>query len=61
VTTALADALGSAMLVALTVTRAGDGTEPGAEYAPAELMIPTVPLPPAIPLTFQLTVETDAF
>ena len=40
--------------VAVTVTVAGDGTEFGALYAPDWLTVPTVPLPPTMPFTFQV-------
>jgi hypothetical protein len=49
----------SATLVAVTVTIGGDGTAAGAIYvaplAPLATMVPTVELPPAIPLTLQVT------
>jgi hypothetical protein len=39
-TVALADLLGSACDVTVTVTSAAEGTEPGAVYNPVELMVP---------------------
>src|SRR5215831_395769 len=41
--------------VAFTVTVAGFGMEPGAVYNPDAVMVPTVGLPPAVPLTCQVT------
>jgi hypothetical protein len=61
VTAALADFVGSAAEVALTVTTEGLGTDEGARYRPDELIVPTVELPPAIPFTFQATVLFDVF
>jgi hypothetical protein len=55
VTLALADAVESATLVALIATVAGLGTHQGAVYTPDVEIVPTVPLPPAMPLTFQVT------
>ena len=55
VTAAFAVLLGSATAVALTVTTAGFGTVFGARYRPDVLIVPTDPLPPLIPLTFQIT------
>jgi len=40
---------------AATVTVAGLGTELGAVYSPVAVMVPDVELPPAVPLTFQVT------
>ncbi len=55
VTEALTDLVGSALLTTLTVTTAGDGTDLGDAKSPLEPIRPTVLLPPAIPLTFQVT------
>jgi hypothetical protein len=41
--------------VALTVTTLGFGTLTGARYVPEALMVPDALLPPAMPLTFQMT------
>jgi hypothetical protein len=50
----------SAALVAVTVTVGGEGGAAGAVYvaplAPLATMVPTVALPPAIPLTLHVTV-----
>ena len=46
---------GLATLVALTFTLAGLGGTPGAVYRPAADIVPTAALPPAIPLTLQVT------
>lgn len=54
VTDAVAVLVGSAADVALTVTVDGDGTELGARYNPAWLIVPTVELPPVMPLTFHV-------
>lgn len=48
----------SAWLVAVTVTPAGDGIICGAAYMPVAEIVPTLELPPAIPLTLQ---ETPVF
>jgi hypothetical protein len=53
VTDAVAVFVGSAADVALTVTVAGDGTEFGAVRSDW-LTVPTVPLPPTMPFTFQV-------
>jgi hypothetical protein len=45
----------SAALVAVTVTLPPEGTTDGAEYSPFVDTVPTVELPPAIPLTPQVT------
>ncbi len=55
VTTALAEADASAVLTAVTLTLAGEGTATGARYKPAALMVPRVELPPVTPFTFQIT------
>ena len=55
VTVAVADLVGSATLVAVTVTVAGDGIVPGAVYKPVELMVPhAAPVQPA-PETLKVT------
>ena len=54
VTAALALVFPSAAATAETVTEE-DGTLAGALYAPSELMVPRVALPPVIPFTFQVT------
>jgi hypothetical protein len=58
-----ADALaeGTATEVAVTVTVAGDGTLVGAVYSPDVEIVPTVALPPATPLTAQVTVVSVVF
>jgi len=46
----------TALLLACTVTVDGAGTAAGAVYSPVtESIKPTVPLPPAVPLTSQVT------
>jgi hypothetical protein len=54
VTVAEADFVESAWLVAVTVTFEPEGTAEGAEYRPLE-MVPTLELPPVVPLTDQVT------
>ena len=61
VTEALPEAEGSATLWALTGTVLGDGTELGAVYNPLGVMVPTVELPPMMPLTFHVTAWFDEF
>ena len=51
---ALADALGWAALCAVTTT-AVMGIVPGAVYRPLAEIVPTVDVPPKVPLTSQLT------
>ncbi|HEY6904796.1 MAG TPA: hypothetical protein VI216_10855 [Candidatus Acidoferrales bacterium] len=59
VTLALPDLEASSALVAATVTAAGEGGADGAAYvavdAPVPAIVPIVELPPAIPLTLQVT------
>ena len=55
VTIAEPDLLLSVWFVAVTVTFAGLGTDAGAVYRPEVDTVPTVELPPATPLTLQLT------
>jgi len=49
----------SAILVALTLTAGGAGTEAGAKYValspPVLAIVPTLELPPEIPFTLQVT------
>lgn len=45
-----------AELVAVTVTLFGLGSEAGAVYTPAEVIVPAVDEPPGVPFTDQLTV-----
>ncbi len=47
--------LGFAALIACTETCAGFGITDGAVYKPALVMVPTVALPPVMPLTAQVT------
>jgi hypothetical protein len=61
VTAAPAILVGSAAAVALTVTFEGFGTAVGARYSPDELIVPTVALPPVMPLTFQITEWFELF
>jgi hypothetical protein len=49
------DLVESAADTAVTVTVAGEGTVIGAVYTPDVEIIPTVALPPAVPLTLQFT------
>src|SRR6266849_9291581 len=51
---------GLAVLVACTVTVFGAGSEAGGVYRPLALIVPKVELPPAIPLTAQVTVAGDS-
>ena len=65
VTVACPLAVELATLVAATVTDPPDGTVAGAVYNPAELIVPTVVLPPWTPFTDHVTPvfvvpETDA-
>ena len=55
VTWADIDLVESAADTAVTVTVAGEGTVIGAVYTPDAEIIPTVALPPAVPLTLQFT------
>jgi hypothetical protein len=50
----------SATDTAVIVTVAGVGTVMGAVYTPDAEIIPTVALPPAVPLTLQLTAVLEA-
>jgi hypothetical protein len=59
VTEAEALALGSATLVALTVTSFGDGGTSGAVYTPAVLIVPTVLFPLTVPFTAHETLLLD--
>jgi len=61
VTPAEAGFVGSALLVAVTCTLAGDGKSPGAVYTPAVVIVPTVAFPPETPFTLQLTVVSVLF
>jgi hypothetical protein len=54
--TAEPDADGEIVLVAVTVTVGGVGTEAGARYAPEAEIVPMVGFPPTNPLTDQVTV-----
>jgi len=49
------DFVGSAWLVAVTCTAAGEGRSAGAVYTPAEVIVPSVAFPPGTPFTPQLT------
>jgi len=53
---AVPEELGDAVLVAVIITVAGDGTVAGAEYNPVAEIVPTALLPPGRPLTLQFTV-----
>src|SRR5258708_39802372 len=61
VTVVPADFEVSAWEIAVTVTAAGLGTAAGAVYKPAAEMVPTVALPPVIPLTCQVTAVLAVF
>src|SRR5258708_22509557 len=61
VTVVPADFEVSAWEIAVTVTAAGLGTAAGAVYKPAAEMVPTVALPPVIPLTCQVTAVLVVF
>ena len=54
-TVAVADLDGSAALVAVICTLAGEGKSAGAVYAPAAVMVPATAVPPGMPFTFQVT------
>ncbi len=54
-TLALPDFVGSAALMAVMVTLAGDGRLAGAVYAPAEVIVPAAAPPPGTPFTLQVT------
>ncbi|MFQ5329106.1 MAG: hypothetical protein ACE5D4_03850, partial [Thermodesulfobacteriota bacterium] len=56
VTDAVPAVVPSASLTALIVTVAGEGALAGAVYRPVASIVPTVALPPATPLTCQVTV-----
>ena len=60
VSCAVADFVGSAWLVAVTWTIAGEGRSPGAVYTPLAVIVPVDALPPETPLTLQITVESVA-
>jgi hypothetical protein len=45
----------SAVLIALMVTAFGEGGTPGAVYNPADVIVPTVELPPETSLTVHAT------
>jgi hypothetical protein len=53
----VADLLGSATLVAVICAAADAGRSAGAVYTPAALIVPLVAVPPATPLTLQVTLE----
>jgi hypothetical protein len=61
VTAAAPDFVGSAWLVAVTCTVAGEGRSPGAVYTPVGVIVPTTALPPAMPFTFQETLVSTLF
>ena len=55
------DFVGSAWLVAVTWTVAGEGRSAGAVYTPAEVIVPRVEFPPGTVLTLQLTTVSAVF
>lgn len=55
------DLLASAWLVAVICSVAGDGKSVGAVYTPAGVIVPSVALPPLMPLTLQLTAVSVVF
>lgn len=59
VTLAVADMVGSAALVAVTGTLAGDGKSAGAVYRPADVMVPAAVLPLETPFTLQVTAKLE--
>jgi hypothetical protein len=61
VTLAEPDFEASAWLVAVTCTLAVAGRSAGAVYAPVDVIVPTTELPPAMPLTLQLTLVSVVF
>ena|SRR5689334_23150732 len=60
-TTAVADFVGSALLMADTCTVPPGGTELGALYVPRLLIVPTVAFPPMMPFTAHFTDVSAAF
>jgi hypothetical protein len=54
-TLALADFVGSAALVAVTLTVAAEGRSAGAVYTPADVIVPAAEFPPGMPFTLQAT------
>jgi hypothetical protein len=57
VTGTVAETEGSAALVVVTFTRFGLGSEAGAVYTPAALIVPSVAFPPTTPFTDHLVTE----
>src|SRR5438477_11875129 len=55
------DFVESAWLVAVTCNVAGEGMSTGAVYTPAEVIVPSVALPPGTPLMLQLTAVSGVF
>jgi hypothetical protein len=60
-TLAVADFVGSALLVAVTCTLAGDGKSAGAVNIPELVIVPLDTLPPETPFTLQVTVVSAVF
>jgi len=61
VTPADADFVGSALLVAVICTLAGDGKSGGAVYTPTAVIVPVAVDPPETPFTLQLTLVSVVF
>src|SRR5690242_11632296 len=61
VTAAEPDLVASATLTARTVTVACEGGFPGAVYRPVVEIVPSVPFPPVIPFTCQVTRVSAVF
>src|SRR6266849_8274541 len=55
------DFVGSAWLVAVICTVAGDGKSAGAVYTPADVIVPIVAFPPGTLFTLQLTAVSVVF
>jgi hypothetical protein len=55
VAVALPDFVGSAWLVAMICTVAGEGKSTGAVYTPEDVIVPTAAFPPGVPFTLQFT------
>jgi hypothetical protein len=61
VSSAVADFVVSAWLVALTCTTAGEGRSPGAVYWPPDVIVPVAAVPPGTPFTLHVTLGFVAF
>ena len=61
VSSAVADFVESAWLVAATCTTADAGRSPGEVYTPPEVIVPVAAAPPGTPFTLHMTVVSVAF